>query len=370
MQILVVGGAAPTHIRPHVALVDELVARGHAVTYVCGNPVRDLVASAEVVTYPTALPTRGADDSGVWPDDPVAGMRLFLEDNVAALPTVQAQARPDVVLYETGGYAGAVAAHAWGVPAAALSPAMVAWEGFSFPDEIMQSPAWQPFADRFAAWFQEHGMPRSWQDTMGFPEHGLVLIPRVLQPEADKVGLHQQFVGPCLDQQRLTETFTPTVSDRRILYVAFGTAYTDRPHLYAAAANAVAGDDWHVILATGGAVELPDLPGSVEVHERVPQLGVLAHADAFVTHAGMGSSTEALWQGVPMVAIPAAVDQFMNADMLQAIGAGVRLSEQDATPETIRAALGQLQPIGHLQMEVRQTGGADRAADAVEALIA
>ncbi|HEX4108538.1 MAG TPA: hypothetical protein VHX88_10410, partial [Solirubrobacteraceae bacterium] len=72
MQILVVGGAAPTHIRPHVALVDELVARGHAVTYVCGNPVRDLVASAEVVTYPTALPTRGADDSGVWPDDPVA----------------------------------------------------------------------------------------------------------------------------------------------------------------------------------------------------------------------------------------------------------------------------------------------------------
>lgn len=370
MQILVVGGSAPTHIRPHVALVDELVARGHAVTYVCGDPVRALVTSSRVVTYPTVLPTRGPEDSGVWPEDPVAGMRLFLEDNIAALPTVCAQARPDLVLYETGGYAGAVAAHAWSVPAAALSPAMVAWEGFSLPDELMRSPAWQPFADRFTVWFEEHGMPRSWQDTMGHPEHGLALIPRVLQPEADKVGPHWQFVGPCLDERQLTETFTPTVSDRKILYVAFGTAYTDRPHLYAAATDAVAGEGWHVILSTGGAVELPDLPGSVEVHERVPQLAVLARADAFVTHAGMGSATEALWQGVPMVAIPAAVDQFTNANMLQAIGAGVHLPEPDATPDTIRAALGQLQPIGHLQTELRQTGGANRAADAVEVLIA
>ncbi len=362
MQVLIVGGTAPTHIRPHVALVAELVTRGHAVTYVCGEPVRGLVAptGAQLVTYPTALPTRAADDSGDWPDDGVAGMRLFLEDNLVALPHVQALDRPDVVLYETGGYAGAVAARAWGVPAAGLSPAVVAWDGYAEDMAVVQatleaSPAWADYDSTFTAWFTEHGMPRSWQDTMWYPDHGLVMIPRVMQPHADRVGPHQRFVGPCLGQDRHAETFTPAVTDRRILYVASGTAYTDRPALYRAAVTAVAGDEWHVVLATGRGVALGDLPGSVEVHERVPQLGVLAHADAFVTHAGMGSCTEALWQGVPMVAVPAAVDQFMNADTLVANGAGAHVAEADATPDALRQALDGLTPIDALP-----AGGAEQ----------
>ena len=132
------------------------------------------------------------------------------------------QARPDVVLDETGGYAVAVAAHAWGSP-----PRRVAGDrrlgGLSLRT-VVQSPAWQPFGP-LRRLVSRHGMPRS-AGTMGFPEHGLVLIPRIAA-RGRQGRPHQQFVGPCLDQQRLTETFTPTDSDRRILYVAFGTAYTD-----------------------------------------------------------------------------------------------------------------------------------------------
>ena len=78
---------------------------------------------------------------------------------------------------------------------------------------------------------------------------------------------------------------------------------------------------------------------------------------------------EALWQGVPIVAIPAAVDQSMNTDMLSRSEPASASQNRTQRPRH-RAALGKLQPIGHLQTEIQQTGGADRAADAVEALIA
>uniref|UniRef100_UPI0038992F81 glycosyltransferase n=1 Tax=Micromonospora radicis TaxID=1894971 RepID=UPI0038992F81 len=59
---------------------------------------------------------------------------------------------------------------------------------------------------------------------------------------------------------------------------------------------------------------------------------MLAHASAFVTHAGMGSCAEALWFGVPTVAIPRAVDQFGNADRLVEAGAGRLLPAEQVTP--------------------------------------
>jgi hypothetical protein len=37
---------------------------------------------------------------------------------------------PDLVLHDIGGLAGPAAAVRWGVPAAQLSPAFVAWEGY------------------------------------------------------------------------------------------------------------------------------------------------------------------------------------------------------------------------------------------------
>jgi UDP:flavonoid glycosyltransferase YjiC (YdhE family) len=54
-----------------------------------------------------------------------------------------------------------------------------------------------------------------------------------------------------------------------------------------------------------------------------PQLDILAFADVFITHAGMGGTVESLWFGVPTVSVPQAVDQFTNAAQLEAIGAGV-----------------------------------------------
>jgi UDP:flavonoid glycosyltransferase YjiC (YdhE family) len=93
----------------------------------------------------------------------------------------------------------------------------------------------------------------------------------------------------------------------------------------------------------------------------------------FVTHAGMGGSVESLWFGVPTVAIPQAVDQFANAAMLEAIGAGVQLAPErlgaEGLREAVAAATARAGRARELRVQVRRSGGPSAAADAVERLV-
>jgi UDP:flavonoid glycosyltransferase YjiC (YdhE family) len=93
----------------------------------------------------------------------------------------------------------------------------------------------------------------------------------------------------------------------------------------------------------------------------------------FVTHAGMGSCTEGLWYGVPMVAIPQAVDQPANADQLEAIGVGRHLPADPPSAAEIRDAILEVAADPQVRLllnvfreELRRVGGPTHAAEAVE----
>jgi MGT family glycosyltransferase len=379
MRLLMAGVTAPSHVYPSLAVIAELVARGHRVAYAVGDRLADLVTptGAEHVGYQSALP--GA--ATAWPEDPGAAMHLFLDEEITALPRIMAVERPDAVLYDIGGYAGRVAAHHWGVPSIQLSPTFVAWEGYEedmadYIAALKASPTGARYFAAVRAWLDENGMAIDAGAFLGRPDAGIVLIPRVLQPNADRVGPEFVFAGPCVDTARMTGWTPEEDGDSRPLaYVAFGTAYTDNLAVDRACVEALA-PDHRVVMATGKVdpAELGPLPANVHADRTQPQLDVLAHAAVFVSHAGMGSASESLWFGVPTVAIPQAVDQFTNAEQLRAAGAGVTLPSEQVTPEALRAAVAEAHACGdrarELRDEVRRGGGIARSADAVERLAA
>lgn len=386
-HIAVVSVPAHGHVNPHIGLVRELVARGHRVTYANDPSFRATVeaAGASLVPYTTTLPIHGTS-ADAWPEDPVAGQRLFLVEGRAALPQLReayAGDTPDLVLHDTTGFAGAVLAHEWGVPAVQLWPHLAPWSTYEEDNAEMLAgmralPGYAEYQAEFAAWLSEHGIAQSADDFVSRPELGLIVIPRPMQPFADRVEEHFRFVGPVVDEARdAADPWTAPTDGRRLLLVSLGSAYTDQPAFYRQVLAAFGDTDWHVVVNVGRTIDPADLapvPANVELHPFVPQLKVLAHADAFVSHCGMGSSGEALWFGVPVVGVPQAVDQFGNADLLVELGVGRRVDTADATAETLRAAVDALvgdpavrANLDAIRAELQAEGGPVRAADAVEA---
>ncbi|MFG1642602.1 macrolide family glycosyltransferase [Amycolatopsis sp. NPDC049252] len=385
-HIVMVGCSAPSHVYPSLGVISELVRRGHRVSYVVGSPLAGLVSptGATVVDHPTIFPL---GEAAVWPDDPADAMRVFLDEAIAVHPRLTSvfdEDRPDLLLYDIGGLGAPVLGRRYGVPAVQLSPTLVAWEGYDedmaeVMGPIKASPSGVDYAAAFTSWLRANGIfedPWTW---LGHPERVLSLIPRAMQPHADRVGPHVRFVGPCLDPARLADrSWQPPSSGRPVLLVSFGTAYNDQLDVYRACVEAFAAD-WHVVMSLGKHVSpaaLGPLPASVEVFPSVPQPAVLSAASAFITHAGMGGATESLWFGVPTVAIPQAADQFGNAARLEALGVGRHLPASSVTASSLRAAVDEVSTspsvaaqLASLKAEIRGHGGVTAAADAVESYL-
>ncbi|MGA9870058.1 MAG: hypothetical protein WBQ44_02770 [Rhodococcus sp. (in: high G+C Gram-positive bacteria)] len=164
MHIAMIGTTAPSHIYPSLAVIAELVRRGHRVTYAVGESLRHLVepAGVDVVSYDSILP-RGEEN---WPDDPAEAMRVFLDENIASFPVltdVYDADRPDLLLYDIGGLAAPVLGVRYGARAVQLSPAMVAWEGYDedLADVLVplrQSAAGEAYRDVYAMWLRDNGI--------------------------------------------------------------------------------------------------------------------------------------------------------------------------------------------------------------------
>jgi MGT family glycosyltransferase len=382
-HIAMVSIPAPGHVNPSLEIIRELVVRGHRVTYAndpaWAETVREV--GAELVPYESTLPFHREDS---WDGDAIAALRLFLDDAIAMLPQLRAAYaadRPDLFLYDIGGGPARILGAQWGIPAVQLSPTYVAWEGYeddmrATTDEWKADPRGADYYRTLLDWLAENGLPadESW---LGRPERGLVLIPRVLQPNADRVGPEFTFVGPCLAPRPAQGEWTRPADAEKVLLVSLGSAYTDHPDFYRRCIAAF-GDlpGWHVVLQIGTHVdpaELGDVPASVEVHSWVPQLAILEQADAFLTHAGMGGSSEGLWTGTPMIAAPQAVDQFANADALVAVGVARRVDSETVTATALREALLQLTDSSEvavrsaeLRRELREEGGTAHAVKLIE----
>ncbi|MEV8044444.1 macrolide-inactivating glycosyltransferase [Streptomyces griseoluteus] len=377
------------HVNPSLEVIRELVARGHRVTYAIPPLFAEKVAATGAVPVPYTSTLPGPDDDpSAWGTTLLANVEPFLADAIQALPQlIKAYEgdEPDLVLHDIASYPARVLAHRWGVPAVSLSPNLVAWEGY---EKEVAEPMWaeplktergQAYYARFAGWLAENGITQHPDPFAGRPARSLVLIPKALQPNADRVDERvHSFVGACQGDRADQGTWERPRSAEKVVLVSLGSAFTKRPAFYAECVRAFGHlPGWHLVLQIGRHVdpaELGELPANVEVRSWVPQLAVLRQADLFVTHAGAGGSQEGLATATPMIAVPQAVDQFGNADMLQALGVARTLLTEEATADRLReTALALVDDaevaarLRQIQADMVREGGTTRAADLIEA---
>jgi MGT family glycosyltransferase len=379
----------PGHVNPSLELIRALVGRGHRVSYV--NDVSDAhpngprIRAAIEASGATAAPYTSTLDA--WEGDVVDHLTRFQGEYEAMLPQVRSHfeaERPDLFLYDIAGVTARILGDAWGIPTLQLSPSYVGWEGYAddmadFLASIEADPRGQALRERERAWFASYGVsdPLAY---LGRPERSVVLISPLMQPHLDRVDrtVHT-FVGPLVRPAAPSGSWSPPDEDVQVLLVSLGSAFTDRPDLYRTCVEAY-GDrpGWQVVLQIGRTVDPADLgplPANVETHPWVPQLEILERADAFLTHAGMGGSSEGLVTGTPMIAAPQDADQFDNADRLVESGVAVRIDSGTVTAAELRAALDAVTAPAvrarsrELADDVRAAGGLDAAVRLVESLV-
>ncbi|MBQ8200247.1 MAG: glucosyltransferase [Clostridia bacterium] len=196
----------------------------------------------------------------------------------------------------------------------------------------------------------------------------IVYTSSYFQPCAETFSDKYSFVGPSVREA----SPLPRTSSRKRVYISMGTVNNDMPKLYRRCIDAL-GSDYELILSVGQSVDpsaLGKLPEHVTVHQHVNQMAVLADCDAFLTHCGMNSVSEALYCGVPLVLYPQTAEQRGVANRTAALGAGVMLEKDSidgirTAVEKVLADSGFRTAAEKISASFKASGGAKLAAEAI-----
>ncbi|WP_139279068.1 macrolide family glycosyltransferase [Seinonella peptonophila] len=212
------------------------------------------------------------------------------------------------------------------------------------------------------------------QAVMDEADINIVFTSKYFQLESATFKENFLFVGPSMiDRQDQGDFPLDRLKDSAVVYMALGTIANKRPDLYKACLEGLNDFDGTVVLGIGNQLSISEL-GSVPDHfiirNYIPQLDVLRYSDAFITHCGMNSTSEALYFGTPLVMLPLMNDQPIVANRVKELGAGVILDHETLNAEKLREAVIEVlqnpiykQNSEKISQSFRKSGGCARAAD-------
>lgn len=199
-------------------------------------------------------------------------------------------------------------------------------------------------------------------------------------PELDfprrKLPQRFHYLGPFVEADAAVPFSFEKLNGSPLIYASIGTLQDPNSRYFHIIAEACAGLDAQLVIATGGDTALQGLAGSPLVVKYAPQLELLSRASLTITHAGMNTVMQSLLFGVPMVALPITHDQPAIAARVAWSEAGVAMPMRSITAAKLREAVTRVMrtPIYRaraqaLSESIKAAGGVERAADIVEEVI-
>ncbi|MFE6689187.1 macrolide family glycosyltransferase [Streptomyces sp. NPDC057743] len=394
-HIAVFSYAAGGHVTPLLGIVEELVDRGHRVTWPTTEEFAERVEAtgATALIHPASRPVFAGGAAAVTAENAAELSAAQFRQTVDAADVAAARFAadaPDLVLYDTTVLAvGRLIALKAGCPAVQVFPTFAANARFNLYEKLPETSKMlaetgvsRMIVDMLAEFLAVHGLDMTVDRFHAKSEAlSLAVLPKPFQYAAERFEDGDPvFVGPCLGSRADDRSWTPPATDRPIVVLSLGShRYDGGEQFLRDCVTAFADAPWHVVLSTGHHLppeELGPLPSHVEAHAWLPQTAVLRHAAAFVSHGGMGGTTEAMYFGAAQVAVPMMPEQAAVADRLVETGLGVKVPHEELSGERIRDAVAQVLGDPDIARRVREfaghardAGGAPRAADAIEGVL-
>ena len=390
MHIAFVSLGAFGHINPTLALVTELVKQGVRVTYFTTETFRNIIepTGAKFVAVPSWMAENDKHNDGEKKEDDggvaAAVPFLFLNEAGAYIDTILDTLhddKPDAIVHDFAGIAGTIAADNRNVPNVMLYTSYPSNDSYSVAAGFESCPADHPLrkaAAGIAAGYAEKYGCRVMTVKEIFDGHGdfnLVMMQKKLVPNYESFDDSFVFTGVQIGKRTAFGSWKAPDNGKPLLYSSLGTAFNNWPEYYPILFDAVRDLDINVFAALGSIdpASLKDIPANVEVGQMVPQLDILSQASVFITHAGMGGTGEAIYYGVPMIAIPQMEEQAITARQIEKLGLGVAFLDKSAiTSEALKTAIQKLltEPsykaaAEQFSADMKTLGGAKASAEAL-----
>jgi MGT family glycosyltransferase len=377
------------HTNPTLPVVAELVKRGERIIYYSTEEFRTAIelTGACFRSYRERPPNTIAQDKNITRQIYQA-MRTGQSMLPYLLTDVQ-KIKPDYIIHDSFCPWGKYVAQITNIPAISSSTMFVFTPGLT--RSILSTFVEQLFMDIAARrerqlihviaaqLSKEYGIPRPdiFDIITNLEVLTIVYTSQHFHPFDHLLDKRIKFVGPSILERPEAPTipFEMLARDTPLIYISLGTLFNEQLDFYHMCCEAFANTRHQVVLSIGTQIspdQLGTLPKNMHAWPVIPQLTLLQRTDVFITHAGMNSANEALYYGVPMIAIPQAGDQSWVAQRIEQLGAGKVLHRRTLSAKKLRRSVAEIlanpayaQASAAIGQTLREAGGYQRAVEEI-----
>lgn len=392
-KIAYVGLPAHGHTNPTLPVMKELVERGHEVLYYNAEWFRAKVEPTGVTfcALPEPLPKEREVSEAL---QELIHASLIISRMSAHLARFLIEEfeleQPDMVIYDSAAMWGYVAARTHHIPNICFITTFVMDGSQGFLGwRTMARFIWAslPHIPKLLRWRRGMAQEFGQENSGGITEYAdlnIVFTSQAFHPKNSFFDGRFRFVGPSLSKATRDGDFPfGQLQPGKKVYISLGTINNLNLDFYKTVFAAFADYPAQFILSAGKNTDLTQLgpiPANFIVRNYVPQLDVLQHVDAFITHGGMNSVHEGLYYGVPEIAVPHHLEQLLNGKRVAETQTGILLGDQPpygrVTAPELRQALDEVLYQPHYRQNaecmgktLRDAGGYLRAVAEIEAYV-
>ncbi len=398
------------HLNPLISLSQELLRRGHKVTFFDKPKIESRVREAGLGFVPlgagdlSVRKTLPTVHSGIWSEIStlrynLERMRRDLQSFLEETPAALTRAEVNALLIDEIALTGPTAAQLLRLPYFIIStsvPHRFGWKVSSWITGHRYSASWLswlqsaflelsvlrvrgPIRRALDEYRRKAGLGSVRRIPKEFPclAH-ITQMPKCLDLPQRSLPKYFHYTGPLVHHAGRPRVAFPwhKLDGRPIVYASLGTTRKVQPAIFRKIAEACQDLDVQLVISLGDRFNpalVTDLPGRPLVSRYVPQLELLKFAQIVITHGGSNTVFEALLEGKPMVVIPLAYDQPAMAARLARLHVAEVLPVMRLSPSRIRAAIAKLlgdtsyhDAAQTIQATIQSIQGPECAADIME----
>lgn len=375
------------HTNPTLAVVKELVNRGHEVWYFSYDMFREKIESAgarciSCDKYDIQM-TLTPEDGERIAKDIAFSMEVLVNTTLALDEAVIEKMEtwmPDCIVADSMAVWGRLAALKLKIPFV-CSTTTFAFNKYSArimkqgAGDLLRMLLAMPKANKSVKRLRDKGYPVNGVLSViqnDNETNTIVYTSLQFQPYAETFSDKYTFVGPSIPKS----DGKVIKSGRKILFISLGTVITKNIPFYKNCIDAFRDSDMDVIMSVGNETDIRELgpvPSNFRIENRVNQIEVLQKTDVFITHCGMNSVNEALYYEVPLILFPQTAEQGGVAYRVSELGAGIYL--KDCSADGIKKAVYEVsdnpayrENAKKIAKDFRSCGGPKAAADKILAV--